>query len=103
VYVPFQIDPNTRDEGNFFKVVARLKRGVTLKQANDRLQAFANANRAKYPNTFGQSDGFTVTPFREALVGDIRPLLLILLGAVNVVLLMACANVANTTLTITSY
>jgi predicted permease len=95
VYVPFQIDPNTRDEANYFKVVARLRRGVTLKQANDRLQAFANANRAKYPNTLGQSDGFSVTSFREALVGDIRPLLLILLGAVVVVLLIACANVAN--------
>src|SRR5260370_20515910 len=95
VYVPFQIDPNTRDEANYFKVVARLRPGITLKQARDRLQAFANANRDKFPNTIGSREGFTVTPFREALVGDPRRLLLILMGSVGLVLLMACANVAN--------
>jgi predicted permease len=95
VYVPFQLDPNTRDEGNYFKVLARLKPGVTLQEAKDRLQAFANDVRAKFPNIVGQRGGFTVTPFREARVGDVRPLLLILLGAVGLVLLIACANVAN--------
>jgi putative ABC transport system permease protein len=95
VYVPFQFDPNTRDEGNYFKVVARLKPGVTLKQANDRLQAFANNIRAEFPNTIGQRGSFTATPFREARVGDIRHLLLVLLSAVGLVLLIACANVAN--------
>jgi putative ABC transport system permease protein len=95
VYVPFQFDPNTRDEGNYFKVVARLKPGVTLKQANDRLQAVANNIRAEFPNTVGQRGSFTVTPFREARVGDIRHLLLVLLSAVGLVLLIACANVAN--------
>jgi putative ABC transport system permease protein len=95
VYVPFQLDPNTRDEGNYFKVVARLKAGVTLEQAKDRLQAFANSNRATYPHTIGPRAGFTVRVFREALVRGIRPLLLILLNAVGVVLLIACANVAS--------
>jgi putative ABC transport system permease protein len=95
VYVPFQFDPNTRDEGNYFKVVARLTPGITLKQAKDRLQAFANEIRAKFPNTVGQRGGFTVMLFREARVGDIRPLLLILLSAVGLVLFIACANVAN--------
>jgi putative ABC transport system permease protein len=95
VYVPFQIDPYTRDEGNYFEVVARLKPGVTLEQAKDRLKAFANENRAKFPNTFGLKDSFTVTLLRDSLVGDVRPLLLILLSAVGLVLLIACANVAN--------
>jgi putative ABC transport system permease protein len=95
VYVPFQIDPNTRDEGNYFKVVARLKRGITIEQANSRLQAFVNNNRAELSNTVGQSGGFAVTPFREALVGDVRPPLLLLLVTVGLVLLIACANVAN--------
>ena len=95
VYVPFQLDPLSSDEGNYFRVVARLKPGVTLEQAKARVQASAAEYRAKFPNDLGPRDGFTVTPFREALVGDIRPLLLILLGAVCLVLLIACADVAN--------
>jgi len=95
VYVPFQFDPNTRDDGNILNVVARLKPGVTLELARDRLQAFANDIRAKFPDAVGQRGSFSVTPFREALVGDIRSLLYILLGAVGLVLLIACANVAN--------
>jgi predicted permease len=95
VYVPFQIDVNSRDESNFFKVVARLTPGITLDQARDRLQAFANENRSKYPNTIGNQGGFTVTSLRNALMGNIRPLLRILICAVGLVLLISCANVAN--------
>jgi len=95
VYVPFQIDANSRDEGNYFKVVARLTPGVTIEQAKDRLQALANENRSKYPNSIGNDGGFTVTPLRNALIGDVRPLLRILVCAVGLVLLIACANVAN--------
>lgn len=95
VYLPFQIDPDTADEGNYFKVVARLTSGVTLAQARERLQVFASGNRTRYPTTIGEHGGVTVKSFREALVGDVRPLFLILQGAVVLVLLIACANVAN--------
>ena len=95
VYVPFQIDPNTSDQGDYFNVVARLKPGVTLIQAQARLQASAADYRVRFPNELGPKDGFTAKLFREDLVGDVRPLLLILLGAVGLVLLIACANVAN--------
>jgi predicted permease len=95
VYVPFKFDPNTTDQGNFFSSAARLKTGVTLEQAKARLQASIGEFRAKFPNVLGPKDGFTVTPFREALVGGIRPLLWVLVGAVGLVLLIACANVAN--------
>jgi putative ABC transport system permease protein len=95
VIVPFRLDPDSRDQGNYFKVAARLKPGVTLAQAKERLQASVAEFRAKFPETSGEKGGFTVTPLREALVGDIRPLLLILLSAVGLVLLIACANVAN--------
>jgi putative ABC transport system permease protein len=95
VYVPFQIDANSRDEGNYFKVVARLTPGVTIEQAKDRLQALANENRSKYPNSIGKDGGFAVAPLRNALIGDVRPLLRILVCAVGLVLLIACANVAN--------
>src|SRR5579863_2755177 len=95
VYVPFQLDPNTTDQGHYFQVVARLNPGVSLEQAKARLKASAAEYRARFPNAIGPKDGFTVAPFREAIVGDIRPVLLVLLGAVGLVLLIACANVAN--------
>jgi predicted permease len=95
VFVPFQFDPNTNDQGNYFTVVARLKPGVTLEQAKERLRASVSEYVAKFPDTVGPNTGFTARPFREALVGDTRPLLLILLSAVGLVLLIACANVAN--------
>jgi len=95
VYVPFQLDPNSRDQGHYFSVTARLKPGVSLKQAQARLQASTGEYRAKFPNALGPKDGFTVSLFRDAIVGDIRTVLLVLLGAVVLVLLIACANVAN--------
>jgi putative ABC transport system permease protein len=95
VYVPFQLDPNTSDQGHYFQVVARLKPGVSLEQAKARLQTSAGEYRAKFPNAIGPKDGFSVAAYREAVVGDIRPVLLVLLGAVFLVLLIACANVAN--------
>jgi putative ABC transport system permease protein len=95
VYVPFQLDPNTNDQGHYFQVVARLKPGVALGQAQARLQVSAQEYRAKFPNVLGPKAGFTVKPFREAIVGDVRSSLLVLLGAVSMVLLIACVNVAN--------
>jgi predicted permease len=95
VYVPFQIDLNTRDQGDYFEVMARLKPGVTLEQAKARLQASTGEYRVKYPNALGPNDSFTVQVFREDMVGDVRPSLLILMGAVSLVLLIACSNVAN--------
>ena len=95
VYVPFQIDPNTTDQGHYFQVVGRLNPGVSLKQAQARLQASAAEYRTKFPFALGPKNGFTVTPFREAMVQNVRTVLLVLLGAVSLVLLIACANVAN--------
>src|SRR5579872_966421 len=95
VYVPFQIDPETTDQGEYFNVAARLKPGITLEQAKARLQTSAGDYRAKFPNVFGPKDGFTARTFREDVIGDVRPLLWALLGAVGLVMLIACANVAN--------
>jgi putative ABC transport system permease protein len=95
VYVPFRIDPDSSDQGQTFFVVARLKPGVTLDQAKERLRISAGEFRAKFPKALGPKDGFTVSPLREVMVSDVRPLLLVLMGAVSLVLLIACANVAS--------
>ena len=95
VYVPFQIDPNSSDQGAYFNVVARLKSGTTLDQARARLRASTREYRTKFPTDLGPKESFTAKRFREDMVGGHRPLLLVLLGAVSLVLLIACANVAN--------
>jgi putative ABC transport system permease protein len=95
VWVPFQLDPNSNDQGHYFQVAGRLKPGVTLAQAQARLQVSAAEYKKKFPNALQAEDGFSVQPLREELVQNVRPTLLMLLGAVSFVLLIACANVAN--------
>jgi putative ABC transport system permease protein len=95
VYVPFQLDPNSIDQGHYFTVAARLKPGVTLAQAQARLQRSAGEYRTKFPGKLPLTAGFTVMPFREAIVGNVRFSLLMLACAVGFVLLIASANVAN--------
>ena len=82
-----------RDNHNY-AVVARLKPRVTLKQAQAELDAISNQLALRYPND-DKGWGAIAIPLRDDLVGDVRPALLILLGAVALVLLIACANVAN--------
>ncbi len=95
VFVPFQLDPNARDQGHYFEAAGRLKPGVSLNQARAQLQASAAAYRARYPGTLPPQGGFTVTPYQEAIAANLRYWLLVLAGAVCLVLLIACANVAN--------
>jgi predicted permease len=95
VWVAFRLDPNTKDQGHYFNAGGRLKPGVTLQQAKARLQVSAADFRRKFPTSLGPKDGFSVEPVREALVKDVRSSLLVLVGAVSLVLLVACANVAN--------
>jgi putative ABC transport system permease protein len=95
VWIPFQIDPNTTDQGHYFTVAGRLNPGVTLEQAQARLRLSAQDYRAKFPTGLGPNDGFSVERMQTVLVRNVRPTLLILSGAVSLVLLIACANVAN--------
>ena len=95
VYVALKMDPDSRDQGGYFNVVARLKSGITLEQARARLRASEAEYRAKFPNSLGPKENFTARRFREDMVGGDRPMLLVLAVAVCLVLLIACANVAN--------
>jgi putative ABC transport system permease protein len=82
-----------RDNHNY-GVIARLRAGVTLRQAQAELDAISNRLAQDYPND-NKGWGAIAIPLRDDLVSDVRPALLILLGAVALVLLIACANVAN--------
>ncbi len=97
IYLPAQFDPNSRDLGSAGGIysVARLKPGITLGQAKARLRASATEYREKFPDNLEPNHTLNAVPIGEFLTGDVRRLLLILLGAVGLVLLIACANVAN--------
>jgi predicted permease len=76
------------------QVIARLKPGVTLVQAEAEMKAISAQLERDYPKE-NTGWGATVIPLQEQLVGDIRTALIMLLGAVALVLLIACANVGN--------
>jgi putative ABC transport system permease protein len=95
VFVPFQLDPNTKDQGHYFTAAGRLKPGIPLGQAQARLRLSAEEFRRIFPNALQKDQSFSVEPFQQVLVRNVRPLLAVLLAAVGFVLLIACANVAN--------
>jgi putative ABC transport system permease protein len=95
IFLPFQFDPNSNNQGHYFQAAGRLKPGVTLAQANALLKVATGQFRRRYPDAIAPQEGFAVEPLRDTIVSDVRSSLLIMLGAVSLVLLIACANVAN--------
>jgi putative ABC transport system permease protein len=95
-WLPLQLDPATdwRKSGRFLRSVARLKPGVSLQQAQAELDTIGKQLEIAYPD-FNKGWGVNLVPMHEQIVGDIRPVLLVLTAAVAFVLLIACANVAN--------
>ena len=94
VPIAFPAEEAAQRGNHFLEVIARLKPGVTLKQAQAEMDTIAARLEQQYP-TYNARRGAVVVPLHEQVVGEIRPALLILLGAVGFVLLIACANVAN--------
>ncbi len=95
LYLPFQADPNSTNQGHYFRVAARLKPGVTLSAAKAALNLAGEEFRRRYPGAIDPKSSFTVEPMQQLLVRNVRPALYVLVGAVACVLLIACANVAN--------
>jgi putative ABC transport system permease protein len=86
-------DRATRGNHNWL-VVARLRDGVSVAKAQSAMNVISDRLAHDYPEE-DKGWGAVVTPLRDYLVGDVRPALLALLGAVCFVLLIACANTAN--------
>jgi predicted permease len=100
LWKPLGLDPseytNDRARTNeYLSLTARLKPGVTAEAAQREMTAFATRLKQNYTNFYPKDWTLMVTPLAEVASGKIRPILLVLLGAVGFVLLIACANVAN--------
>jgi predicted permease len=91
----FTTDELTTQRGaHYLDVIARLAPGVSLERADAATRSLAGRIAEQYPRT-NKTWSAQVVSLRDALVGDVRPALLMLLGAVGLVLLIACVNVAN--------
>jgi len=95
LYLPFQADPNSTNQGHYFQSAARLKPGVSLGSAKAALNLAGEEFKRRYPTVIGPRNSFTVEPMQQLMVRNVRTALYVLLGAVAFVLLIACANVAN--------
>ena len=94
-WVPLGMQLSQEQRGsNMLGVVARLKPGVTIGQARADMEEISQRLQQQYP-VQDRGVGVRIAPLRDELVGDIRPALLVFLGAVTLVLLIACANVAS--------
>ncbi len=82
-------------EMNLLRGVARLQKGITLAQAQAELSTRLGSSRAQAPKLYGDDTSLRIIPLRDALVGDVRAVAMVLLGAVASILLIASANVAS--------
>jgi predicted permease len=97
IYTPLgqSTDPRMQDRGAFFiHVLGRLQPNVTLAQAQTEVSVTARQLAMQYPKD-NQGRGMVAHPLSQEVVGDVRPTLWLLLGAVSLVLLIACVNVAS--------
>ncbi len=103
VWTPFVVPPagaQGRSGASYriAEIVGRLRPGVSIAEAQAHMDRVMAGLAARAPAEYGQGRGVLVEPLRGAIVEDVRPWMLLLLGAVVCVLAIACANVANLTL-----
>jgi putative ABC transport system permease protein len=99
IWKPFLLDADALSDNNRgshgYTALARLKAGISRQQAQADLNAVTAAFKADHPGNYRNGFGATLRPLQEEIVGDTGRPLIVLLGAVAIVLLIACANVAN--------
>jgi putative ABC transport system permease protein len=71
VWVPFQLNPQTTDQGHYFRAAGRLVPGITVEQAQARLKLSTAAYERKFPNALGRDVTFSAQRLEDALVADV--------------------------------
>ena len=96
MWSPLSLDPHarTRRDLHTLRVIGRLNGGATIEQARAEFQTFSARLAAQYPD-FDKDESVVVNSIMDDLTGNVRPALLVLVGAVGFLLLIACANIAN--------
>lgn len=96
IWLPFQFPAASNNQNMYFQAAARLKPGVSLAEANAQMKVAAAEFYREFPLPPGATPSIIgLLPLRDSIVGDSRRSLVVMLGAVSLVLLIACANVAN--------
>jgi putative ABC transport system permease protein len=96
VWLPLSFQGNVSSQrgAHYLETIARLKPGTTVEQARQELKTIGERLALEYPKT-NKGSNVSVSEFRDSLVGEVRPALLILLAAVGLVVLIACTNITN--------
>jgi len=94
-YGPPLLDNPLRNRRNLPTGIARLKPGLTIAAAQTRVDALVESVRKQFPADYPNGWRIQLIPLKERVVGNVRQSLILLFGAVGVVLLIACGNVAN--------
>jgi predicted permease len=99
IFLPLPLAPNASQvrTNEDYNILGKLKPGVSVAQAQAEMETITARLRHDYPENYPANGGltFSIVPLLEQVVGNVRPALLVLLGSVGLVLLIACANVAN--------
>jgi putative ABC transport system permease protein len=95
VWTPLALVAKTAGSGENIAVLARLKPGVTPAQLQVQMKIVTQDFRREFPNDVGKELVLGFLPYQKMIGAEVRPYLLVLLGAIGFVLLIACANVAN--------
>jgi putative ABC transport system permease protein len=95
VYLPLRPDPFSLDFANVVRVAGRMFPRITVERAGAQLSNTAQVFQQKFPLSMGPWEDFWAVSLRDAMVGDVKPALRMLSGAVTFVLLIGCANVAT--------
>ena len=99
IFLPLPLEPSAAQirTNEDYNIVGKLKPGVSVVEAQAEMDTITARLRRDYPENYPPNGGltFSIVPLLQQVVGNVRPALMVLLGSVGLVLLIACANVAN--------